>query len=113
MADDSTELFGKIITPVVVLCVIGMAIEKAFGVVYVRCQAFWAWLCEKCSGVWAWGRSHQTTIIWILITLVIFLVGVNVLKRYFPRVWKGVKIGCGILLLISIVGIVLFLVHKA
>ena len=31
MADDSTELFGKIITPVVVLCVIGMAMEKALG----------------------------------------------------------------------------------
>ena len=53
MADDSTELFDKIITPVVVLCVIGMAVEKALGFVYVRCQAFGAWLCEKCSDVWA------------------------------------------------------------
>lgn len=113
MADDSIELFGKIITPVVVLCVIGMAVEKAFGFVYVRCQAFWAWLCEKCSDIWAWGRVHQTMVIWILITLGSVLVGVNVLKRYFPRVWKGMKIGCGILLLISIAGIVLFVIHKA
>ena len=110
MADDPTDLFGKIITPVVVLCVIGMAVEKAFGFVYVRCQTFWAWLCEKCSDVWSWSRVQQTLIIWILITLGIVLVGINVLKRYFPRFWKGVKIGCGILLLVSIVGIVLFLI---
>ena len=102
MADDSTDLFGKIITPVVVLVVIGMAVEKAFGFVYVRYQAFWEW-----------GRAHQTTLIWILITLGSVLIGANVLKRYFPRVWKGMKIGCGILFLISIAGIVLFLIHKA
>ena len=116
MTDDPTELFGKIMTPIVVLCVIGIAVEKAFGFVYLRCQAVWEWFREKCLDIWAWIHVHQTTIILILITLGIVLIGVNVLKRYYPRVWEWVKIGCGILLLISMISIasiVYFLMHKS
>ena len=93
MADESFEdLANKLLLPIAALGVIVMAVVKGLGVI-------WSWVQEA----WAWLQLHYVPVISVVAGIVAIFIALNVVQHRFPRIWKGLKIGCAAFVILGIV----------
>ena len=93
MSNESIEDLGaKLLLPVAVIGVIVMAVVKGLEVIWARVQEAWAWI-----------QLHYVPVISVMAGIVTIFIALNVVQHRFPRIWKGLKIGCATFVILVIV----------